>query len=201
MASQIFAPRLVLIGNSGVGKTAIGRRFTTDTFDEKHFVTIGPSNMQKTMNDGGNVVDLTIWDTAGQETFRSLTTQFFRDASMAIVVFSVVEEKSFEGAEYWINKVNEIAPSALLVLAGNKIDLSSRIIDSERAAQFAEEWGIPYFETSAVTGQGIQALFEDLIERFIDRQNERAASKVIVEEEFVAPVVLPPIVQKTWTCC
>jgi small GTP-binding protein len=150
----------------------------------------------------GRTVDLAIWDTAGQEVFRALAPQYFRDASMAIIVFSVTEQESLDGAEYWIKSVQDSTPTALLILAGNKVDATPRVIDFDRANEFAEAREIPYVETSALTGQAVGTLFELIVERFL-QQHTCAPTSESPDGPPVAAVVLTPAVDESHhsKCC
>jgi Rab family protein len=197
---RTFAPKLVLVGNSGVGKTAIGRRFVTNSFHEGYNTTVLADSIRKQMNINGSVVDLRIWDTAGQEVYRALNPLYFRDASLAIIVFSVIDSKSLECAEYWINSVRQVTPTALLALAGNKVDLSPRVIKFESANEFAKKHKIPYVETSAMTGEGVASLFENLVERYLEGQAWRLST---APEEPKPSVLLSATVeeQKSSKCC
>jgi small GTP-binding protein len=187
-----LSPKLVLAGNSEVGKTALVRRFVTDSFGGTSQQTVGADLTRKKLNVRGRLVELAIWDTAGQEVYRSLTPQYFRDASLAIIVFSVVDEESFNDAQTWITSVRESAPLARLILAGNKIDLAEQVIDYDRANEFATENGLAYVETSAVTGQGVTSVFETLVEMFIE---ECGGANVPVRVEPEKPEAEPG------TCC
>jgi small GTP-binding protein len=186
------APKLVLLGNSGVGKTAIGRRYVSDSYNTSQQSTIGAECLRKQVTQRGRVVDLAIWDTAGQEVFRALTPQYYRDASMALVVFSILDEDSFTGAEYWIKNVQEATPSAVIVLAGNMADLEGkRVVSMDSAFELAERRGIDYVETSALSGQGIATVFETAIEKYLDRAPSTSAVQVVDTPEKDSPQ--PPI--------
>jgi small GTP-binding protein len=203
MQPRVATPKLVLVGDSGVGKTALGRRFATDTFVEGYAATVGADTMRKRMTVHGIEVDLAIWDTAGQEVYRSLTPQYFRDASLAVIVFSLVDAESLKGAEYWINSVHEAAPTALLILAGNKVDLSPREINFEQATEFAEKNELGYVETSAVTGQGVNSVFETLVEAFLEQTVAGESARSAVESPVPETVVLrpPPTPVAHTRCC
>jgi Ras-related protein Rab-18 len=188
---KVPALKLVLLGNSGVGKSAIGRRFTSDTFSAEGVSTIGADTMRTRITVRSQVVDLAIWDTAGQEVYRALTPQYFRDASLAVIVFSVTDGESLNGADYWLTTVNEATPSALRTLVGNKIDVTPRNVTFDNASALAEKHNVPYMETSAMTGQGVASVFEELVQLYIDQKAEAFQAERPPDEPQTAVVLTP----------
>lgn len=156
--------KVVLTGDSGVGKTAIVLRYIEDIFDSQMSQTVGVSFKKKTVNVQNREATLIFWDTAGQEVYRSLAPQYYRDAAMALVVFAVNEQSSLAGAREWIKGIREQQPTAVVMLVGNKTDLDNeRVVSQEAAAELAEEFGLKYMETSALRGDGIKEVFEELV--------------------------------------
>jgi len=160
--------KVVLLGESGVGKTAIAIRYVKNEFDQKMKPTIGASFLPKSTKVENVQFELSIWDTAGQEVYRTLTPLYYRDANMAIIVFDLTVKSSFDAVQSWINQVKEHNPDALLILAGNKCDLEAeRVITMNEALGFAQSKNISYQECSAFTGYGVDILFDTLLTNYI----------------------------------
>jgi small GTP-binding protein len=167
--------KVVLIGEARVGKTTLISQFVSG-YNWGGAPTVRAEYSTKDCQIDGGVVPLSIWDTAGQEKFRSISPLFLRHAKMVLVVFSVVDEKSFEALRYWLGEVRtqeqEQERHAQVLLVGNKVDILNRSIDFDRAAQFAADAGLDYCETSAQTGQGVDAAFQKLVETWVLRCEE-----------------------------
>jgi small GTP-binding protein len=138
----------------------------------------------------GAAADLAIWDTVGQEVYHALTPMYYRDAAMAVIVFSVADEHSLEGAARWIKEVRNAVPNALLRLVGNKIDISPPKVTPDRATEFAAEHSLEYVETSAQTGQGVTELFETMVEEYITLNKE--SHRLISQTNVPCTVSLTP---------
>jgi small GTP-binding protein len=165
--------KFVLVGDSGVGKTAIVKRFCEGSFNDKMPHTIGLEFATRSVEISGTPVILQMWDTAGQEKFRSITRSYFRSSSAVFMVFDLTSRESFASLPRWLSDVQSTAcPEVVLVLVGNKADLAGlREVTQEEAKEFAKQHNLLYFETSARTGDGVQAAFRaclDSIERLMD---------------------------------
>jgi len=164
--------KLLLIGDSGVGKSCILVRFVDNTFEEDQVCTIGVDFKVKMMEVQDKKINLTIWDTAGQEKFRSLTSSYYRGTNGIILVYDVTNRESFDNIEMWIGEVNmytsNITPVKLLV--GNKIDKEDREVSREEGENLAKEKGMVFIETSAKTKVGIQQAFEEIVQKIIDEK-------------------------------
>ena len=150
--------KILLLGDSGVGKTCFLLRFMEDSFIDLHMATIGLDYKLKTMIlEEQKIVKVQIWDTAGQDKFRAITRNYYKGASGIILIFDVTNIKSFENIKKWINEIKEeISENVSIVLIGNKIDkLKERKITKEQGEKIANEIGTKFFETSAKTGEGI----------------------------------------------
>lgn len=156
--------RVVTIGEESVGKTSITQCLISKKFNPYEPGTIGANYQQYTETVDDKPVEIQIWDTAGQEKFRSLAPIYFRNASAAVCVFSLTSESSFTDMQLWINSFTEIADSsALIYIAANKCDLTDEFqVTFEDAREWAQKEGRKIFKTSAKTGAGVSELFKEL---------------------------------------
>ena len=156
--------KIIVVGNSGVGKSCLSLRAAEDIFKETHQLTLGTEiyNFKVKIND--KPINLQIWDTCGQETYRSLIHGFYRNSSLAILVYSIDNLKSFEDLGIWLNDIKtNSSPDIKIFLIGNKNDLNAeREVPTEKAKQFKEENDIVLFmESSAKTGYNVQKIFAE----------------------------------------
>ena len=175
--------RAVTIGDTSVGKTSITNRLIENTFNQYEPSTIGANYQPYISVVNDQKVEIQIWDTAGQEKFKSLAPIYFRNASAAIAVFSVTSRKSFEGLEKWIESFIETAGStAMVFIAANKIDCTDEIeVPIEEARNYAEERSYKFFVTSAKTGDGIKELFDELAKDLQKtKEKKESSSKTLV---------------------
>lgn len=156
--------KVVLLGSTFVGKTAIVERLINDDFTGDNETTIGVEFRTFPVQVGDVEVKLNIWDTAGQEKFRSVSKAYFRNALGAILVFSLTDQKSFDALDDWLNDLQSLcAPNASIMLFGNKLDLTSeRVISQEEANTFASRHDLEYIETSALDSTNIKESFTRL---------------------------------------
>ncbi|TMS07856.1 Ras-related protein Rab-30 [Larimichthys crocea] len=156
--------KIVLIGNAGVGKTCLVRRFTQGLFPPGQGATIGVDFMIKTVEIKGEKVKLQIWDTAGQERFRSITQSYYRSANALILTYDITCEDSFRCLPEWLREIEQYANNQVVtILVGNKIDLAEkREVLRQRAEDFAEAQSMLYLETSAKESDNVEKLFLDL---------------------------------------
>ena len=166
--------KVVLLGESGVGKTCIISRFINNTFEEGLMSTNGASYTSKnsTFPEYGNkTIKFEIWDTAGQEKYRALNKIFYKDASICILVYDITNEGSFKAIQdYWFQQVKDSAPKNIVLgLAGNKCDLiENEMIGEEKARNLAKEMNAIFEPTSAAKNIGIEQLFHNLGCKYID---------------------------------
>ena len=156
--------RVVTVGEASVGKTALTSRLVDDSFNQCAVPTVGANYQMYTTDVEGDMVEMQIWDTAGQEKYRSLSPFYFKNAAAAIVVFSLINRKTFETLSDWITSFIEVAgPDALIYIAANKSDLINEIeISSDEVKKWASDSGYKYYETSAKTGTNVHEMFDDL---------------------------------------
>ena len=154
--------KVIIIGDSGVGKSCLTIKAIKDRFEPKYSPTIGFDFLTFGIKINNKNINLQIWDTCGQEVYRSLISSFYRNSSLAILVFSVDNENSFNDLENWLNEVKSQSNVDMnIILIGNKIDLEEqRKISTEKLKEFCEENSINiFFETSAKTGFNTQKVF------------------------------------------
>lgn len=161
--------KILIIGESAVGKSSLLLRFVDDTFDPEIAATIGVDFRVTSMVVDGCRVKLAIWDTAGQERFRTLTPSYYRGAQGIICVYDVTNRQTFERLGHWMNEVDAYSTKtdAVKMLIGNKIDMSGREVDREEGLQFAKKYRMLFIEASAKTKEGVQCAFEELIEKIL----------------------------------
>lgn len=161
--------KLVLIGDSGVGKSCLLLRFADDAFTESFISTIGVDFRFRTVKIGDKTVKLQIWDTAGQERFRTITSAYYRGADGIIMVYDVTHRESFDHVREWLREVEKYAaPETAKLLIGNKSDRSDRAVSEGEGAALAKELGgMPFLETSARTSDNVEAAFIKMAENLI----------------------------------
>ena len=167
--------KILLLGDSTVGKTCFLLRYTDDTFLDLHMATIGLDYRLKTMIlDDQRIVKVQLWDTAGQDKFRAITRNYYKGARGIILIYDVTNIKSFENIKKWINEIKEeISEDVIIVLIGNKIDNEGeRKISKEQGEKLANDYNVSFFETSAKTGQGINESVFYLVQKIVDADPE-----------------------------
>ncbi|PAA85495.1 hypothetical protein BOX15_Mlig010303g2 [Macrostomum lignano] len=159
--------KLVLLGESAVGKSSLVLRFVKGQFHEYQESTIGAAFLTQTVVVDDVTVKFEIWDTAGQERYNSLAPMYYRGAQAAIVVYDITSADSFQRAKSWIRELNEKATAVKVVaLAGNKVDLQQqRLVDLNEAQQFADDKGLVFMEASAKTAMNVNDLFLSVAKR------------------------------------
>ncbi|OMJ72545.1 hypothetical protein SteCoe_28989 [Stentor coeruleus] len=169
-----FDGKLVLLGNSGVGKSSIAMRYVNNTFSEAFEVTIGGGYLQQIVRlKDGSSLKLDIWDTGGQERYRALLQLYYRDADAALITYDVTNAKSLEDCEYWVNELRRTEENCILCLVGNKIDIpvEEQKVNSKAAQEFGEKYGMMFFETSAKTGDNVNKLFESVSQEILRKKS------------------------------
>ncbi|CAI9734812.1 ras-related protein Rab-1A [Octopus vulgaris] len=153
--------KLLLIGDSGVGKSCLLLRFADDTYTESYISTIGVDFKIRTIELDGKTIKLQIWDTAGQERFRTITSSYYRGAHGIIVVYDVTDQESFVNVKQWLQEIDRYASETVnKLLVGNKCDQNpKKVVDYTTAKEYADSLGIPFLETSAKNATNVEQAF------------------------------------------
>ena len=161
LSNSDYLFKLLLIGDSGVGKSCLLLRFADDTYTESYISTIGVDFKIRTIELDGKTIKLQIWDTAGQERFRTITSSYYRGAHGIIVVYDVTDNESFNNVKQWLHEIDRYAcENVNKPLVGNKSDLTSkRVVSTEQGKEFADSLGIEFLETSAKTSTNVEQAF------------------------------------------
>jgi len=171
--NKIFQFKLVLLGDSAVGKSSLVLRFVRGQFFEYQESTIGAAFLTQTVTLQDTTVKFEIWDTAGQERYHSLAPMYYRGAAAAIVAYDITNRDTFQRAKQWVKELQRQGnPNIVIALAGNKVDLSSkRKVEQEEAQAYADDNGIMFMETSAKTAHNVNELFVAIAKRLPKNQN------------------------------
>ena len=153
--------KVLLIGNSGVGKSLLLLRFADDVFSENFMPTIGVDFKIRTIEVDGKTIKLQIWDTAGQERFKTITSSYYKGAHGIIVTYDVTDKESFKAIDNWMSEVEKHASDNVSkILVGNKCDLEeSRQVSTDEGKELAEHFGIKFLETSAKQSNNVEEAF------------------------------------------
>ncbi|KAI8341452.1 hypothetical protein BC941DRAFT_416926 [Chlamydoabsidia padenii] len=156
-----FLLKLLIIGNSGTGKSCLLHHFLENQFRKDSVNTIGMEFGTRIIDIAGKAIKLQIWDTAGQERFRSLTKSYFRGSAGALIVYDICNRESFSGIQLWLADLRQLANQEMvMVLVGNKTDKADeREVSYLEASRFAQEQEMMFLETSAFSGDGVEELF------------------------------------------
>lgn len=176
MSSELAKAKILLIGEGAVGKTSLLLQFADNKFFSGNMQTIGVDFKTKIITINGVRIQLQIWDTSGQERFRTITKSYYRGAQGILVVFDISRVDTFNLTKYWISSIKELASDDVdVALVGNKSDLEPRVT-KEEAINFAKENNIPYFETSAKDNSNVTEVFTYLAQTIYKRTSKAPQS-------------------------
>lgn len=202
--------KIIIIGDSGVGKSSLTLRATKNQFQDYYNATVGFEFFSQNIKMDDTIIKLQMWDTCGQEIYRSLISSFYKNSSLAMIMYSIEDEESFRHLDYWIKEIkNNSNPSIKIILIGNKVDLEDkRTVSKEEEEKFAKENGIEeVYETSAKTGFNAKNIFcraaQILYKEHLNyKQIGRDPSLIRVGTEDLDPTTIPiPKEQKKKGCC
>lgn len=167
--------KLLLIGDSGVGKTSVLFRFSDDAFNSTFISTIGIDFKIRTIELGDKKIKLQIWDTAGQERFRTITTAYYRGAMGILLVYDITNEKSFDNIKTWIKNIEQHASADVeKMILGNKCDMEDkRKITKEQGEQLAKEYNVKFMETSAMNRTNVEKAFTEIATDIKNKMDSR----------------------------
>ena len=192
--------KVLLLGDSTVGKTCFLLRYCDKTFQDAHLSTIGLDYRVKTMTlKNKKNIKLQIWDTAGQDRFRAITKNYYKGANGIILIYDVTNLQTYENVKNWITQIREETnPNVVIYLAGNKIDIPAeeRVVKTEEGKEIADEYKLQFKETSAKDGINVNEVFQELVEK-IDEVN----SKLEVSKPEPKNILYSPGKKKKSSCC
>ena len=173
--------KVLLLGDSSVGKTCFLLRYCDMSFQDVHLSTIGLDYRLKSMTLKNNKnIKLQIWDTAGQDRFRAITKNYYKGANGIILIYDVTNMQTYENVKNWISQIKEEAnPNVIIYLVGNKIDVpdDQRLVKAEDGQKIADEFNLPFNEASAKDGTNVNEIFQELLEQIDEKYSKLEAPK------------------------
>ena len=181
--------KVLLLGDSSVGKTCFLLRYCDKSFHDVHLSTIGLDYRLKTITLKNNKnIKLQIWDTAGQDRFRAITKNYYKSANGVLLIYDISNLQTYENVKNWISQIREEAnPNVIIYLVGNKIDLpkEKRVVNIEDGEKIAEEFEIKFKEASAKSGTNVNEIFEELVEQIDEKFSKLEAPKKKERESII----------------
>ena len=160
--------KILLLGDSSVGKSSLMMRFADNYYEENNVSTIGVVSKKKDIIINNQKIILNIFDTSGQERYRSISTNFLRNSDGIIFVFDLTNGTTFDNIKRWLITCDEVIQDFQKIVVGNKLDLENREVDKERIEKFCEEKNLKYFETSARNNINVRRMFKELAKLILD---------------------------------
>ena len=172
--------KLLLIGNSGVGKSCLLMRYADNAFTENFFNTIGVDFKIRTIELDGKILKLQIWDTAGQERFRTITSSYYRGANGIVIVYDVTDKDSLESVRHWIKEIDRYAAEGVSrLIVGNKCDMEeSRKVSTEEGQRIAKDLKLPFLETSAKNSTNVEEAFTTMAREVKNKFTQQSQSGI-----------------------
>ena len=178
--------KVIIIGDSGVGKTNIMSKFLKNKFMEESKATVGVEFGSKLFDLNGHKIKAQIWDTAGQEKYKSITGAYFKGSKGALVVYDITQKSTYESLEKWINDLKSAGdPKITIILIGNKSDLEeNRQVSKEQGEEKAKSFGCAFLETSALSGDNIDKAFNMMVKEIFEKFSNDSAEDSELESGF-----------------
>ncbi len=196
--------KILLIGDSGVGKTSLLLRFTDDKFTESYISTIGVDFKINTIHLEDKIIKLQIWDTAGQERFKTITCSYYRGAHGIIIVYDVTDNESFNNIKQWLDEIRCYGMEGVCkLLVGNKCDLvKKRVVSQLTGEEYAQSIGIDYIETSAKKTKNVDTMFYEMAKKIKARMKENIKNTEIPKKIIYSGTEIKDIKEiKNKNCC
>ena len=181
--------KILLLGDCAVGKACLLLRYCENSFQESHLATIGLDFRLKTITlENNRKIRIQIWDTAGEDRFRSITRNYYKGAHGIVLIYDVTDQQSFQHIKDWVDKIKEESKEGVIIyLVGNKIDLiDKRIITNADGKKLSEEIKIKYYETSAKDSIGVNEVFENLVkdmDNFYSEQHQEEMETIHIDKK------------------
>ena len=178
--------KVIIIGDSGVGKTNIMSKFLKNKFMEESKATVGVEFGSKLFDLNGHKIKAQIWDTAGQEKYKSITGAYFKGSKGALVVYDITQKSTYESLEKWVNDLKSAGdPKITIILIGNKSDLEeNRQVSKEQGEEKAKSFGCAFLETSALSGDNIGKAFNMMVKEIFEKFSNDSAEDSELESGF-----------------
>ena len=175
--------KALLLGDSNVGKTLLIGKFIDNEFSENTLNTIGLDLQCTSLVINKKKINLQIWDTAGQEKYKSMTTSYYRGVNIIFIVYDVTNQESFNHVKNWISDIDKFARiNVMKVLVGNKIDLNNkRVISNEEGKKLSHQFKIKFFETSAKSSEGVKEMFESVCKDYTKNNEKRPSENISLD--------------------
>jgi Ras-related protein Rab-1A len=198
-----FVFKILLIGNSAVGKSSLLMRFADDIFHETFLPTIGVDFKIRTIEHEGSKIKLQMWDTAGQEKFKTITAAYYKGAQGIVLVFDLCDKKSFADIKTWLSEVNRLSTDeSVKILVGNKSDLiNDRQVSKEEAERFAENEGMIYYEASAKNNSKVDTIFRHLSDAMKEKFSKQYIQKYKKTTTYLTSLKPEARIAHRKTCC
>ena len=176
--------KILLVGNSSVGKSSLFLRFVDDIWNDVFVPTIGVDFKIKTLKINEKNVKLQIWDTAGQERFRTITKSYYKDANGIILTYDISNSDSLKNIQNWMKLIEQNAEDGVCkILVGNKCDLENRVVQKEEGEKIAQDFGMKFFETSAKSDINVEEAFNCLVTMILEKNQKNSPNLNIVIEK------------------
>ena len=171
MAKKEAKYKILILGDTQVGKSCFLTRYADNSFQDEYLSTIGMDYKIKNYQaEDGSTIKLYIWDTAGQDKFRAITRNYYKGADGIILIYDITKKDTFENVRNWINNIKDEAPDrVVLILVGNKVDDErNRVVPKSEGEEIAKEFNLPFFECSAKSDINVTPVFDTLIKKIIE---------------------------------